>query len=128
MTERVLASTAVTTYGYVYDGGQLRQMTVTITEYTNSGTTTRTGILSFTYDASGAPQTVTCGNTTYLYVTNLQGDVVAILDDAGNPVVQYSYDAWGNLLSTSSAMEDHPVAYNPLRYRGYVYGTVSTLF
>lgn len=128
MTERVLASTAVTTYGYVYDGGQLRQMTITTTVTANEETTTHTETLEFTYDASGAPQTVTCDNTTYLYVTNIQGDVVAILDDTGNPVVQYSYDAWGNLLSTSSTMEDHPVAYNPLRYRGDVYGTVSPFF
>ena len=74
------------------------------------------------------PQTVTCGENTYLYVTNIQGDVVAILDDTGNPVVEYTYDAWGKLLSTSSSVEDHPVAYNPLRYRGDVYGTVSPFF
>lgn len=74
------------------------------------------------------PQTITCGNTTYLYVTNLQGDVVAILDNTGNPVVEYTYDAWGNLLSTSSSMEGHVVEYNPLRYRGYVYDTETELY
>ena len=54
--------------------------------------------------------------------------MVAILDAAGNTVVQYSYDAWGNLLSTNSNVEDHPVAYNPLRYRGYVYDSETELY
>lgn len=61
-------------------------------------------------------------------MTNLQDDVVAILDNAGNPVVEYAYDAWGNLLSTNSSVEGSVVEYNSLRYRGYVYGTVSPFF
>ena len=126
--QRELVSTTETVYSYVYDGGQLRQMTVTITEYTNSGTTTRSATLEFTYSASGAPQALTCGNTTYLYVTNLQGDVLAILDNTGTSVVEYTYDAWGKLLSTTGSTEDHPIAYNPLRYRGYVYDTVTSFY
>lgn len=119
----VLTSTTVTTYSYVYDGGQLRQMTITTTVTADEETTTQTETLEFTYDASGAPQTVTCGNTTYLYVTNLQGDVLAILDSTGNTVVQYSYDAWGNLLSTTGSMANTLGGSNPLRYRGYIYDT-----
>ena len=38
---------------------------------------------------------VTYGGTTYYYATNLQGDVVAILDADGNVKVEYTYDAWG---------------------------------
>ena len=128
VVQRELVSTTETVYSYVYDGGQLRQMTVTITEYSNSGITTRSATLEFTYDASGTPQTLTCGNTTYLYVTNLQGDVLAILDSTGNPVVEYVYDAWGKLLATNSSMEGHVVEYNPLRYRGYVYDTETELY
>jgi YD repeat-containing protein len=56
-------------------------------------------------------------------VTNLQGDVVAILDNTGNPVVEYTYDAWGNLLSVTGSLANTLGADNPLRYRGYVYDT-----
>lgn len=121
--ERVLVFSNVTTYSYVYDGGQLSQMTVTITVTADEETTTQTDTLAFTYDASGAPQTLTWGESTYLYAVNAQGDVVAILDTAGNAVVEYAYDAWGNLLSTTGGMALTLGAYNPLRYRGYVYDT-----
>ena len=128
VTERVLVSTTETTYSYVYDGGQLRQMTVTTTVTADEETTTQTETLSFTYDASGAPQTVTCGANTYLYVTNLQGDVLAILDTDGTPVVEYTYDAWGNLLGTTGSLANTLGADNPLRYRGYVYDTETELY
>ena len=103
-------------------------MTVTTTVTTDEETTTQTETLEFTYDASGVPQTVTCGENTYLYVTNLQGDVVAILDAAGNTVVQYSYDAWGKILDTTGSMADTLGVDNPLRYRGYVYDTETELY
>ena len=89
----------------------------------DGSTTEQTETLSFAYDASGAPQTITWGENTYLYAVNAQGDVVAILDTAGNAVVQYAYDAWGNLLSTTGGMAVTLGRYNPLRYRGYVYDT-----
>jgi YD repeat-containing protein len=60
--------------------------------------------LTFTYDASGNPQTVTYGGTTYYYVTNLQGDVIAILNSAGTKVVSYTYDAWGNSINIAHSM------------------------
>lgn len=37
--------------------------------------------------------------------------------------MEYTYDAWGNLLSTTGGMALTLGAYNPLRYRGYVYDT-----
>ena len=118
-----MVSSTETNYSYVYDGGRLCQMTITTTVTANGETTTQAETLIFTYNASGVPQTITYGNTTYLYVTNLQGDVVAILDTAGNAVVEYAYDAWGNLLSTTGSMAVTLGQYNPLRYRGYVYDT-----
>ena len=103
-TER---SNGSTTYEYVYSGSSLVQMTV------------GSNILRFAYDGT-APMTVTCNGTVYYYVTNLQGDVIAILDGSGNAVVQYTYDAWGNLLGDEPA-DDTIGHLNPLRYRGYVY-------
>ena len=106
-TER---SNGTTTYRYVYNGSSLVQMTV--------GSDT----LYFTSD------TVTLNETTYYYVKNLQGDVVAILDANGIAVVQYTYDAWGNILSTSDTSGVNLGMLNPLRYRGYVYDEESGLY
>jgi len=105
-----------TTYHYVYNGGSLSQMTV--------GSNT----LYFTYDANGAPLTVTYNGTTYYYATNLQGDVTAILNNAGTAVVSYTYDAWGNILDTAGTMKDTLGTLNPLRYRGYVYDVETNLY
>ena len=82
----------------------------------------------FAYDADGKPMSVLYNDVTYYYVTNLQGDVVAILSNTGELVVSYTYDAWGNLLSTSGSMADTLGAENPLRYRGYVYDVETGLY
>ena len=50
----------------------------------------------------------------YYYVTNLQGDVVSILNAGGTSVAEYSYNAWGKVLSATGTM----AAINPIRYRG----------
>ena len=47
--------------------------------------------LHFFYDAQNRP----ANGTAYAYVKSLQGDIVAILDENGNAVVSYGYDAWG---------------------------------
>jgi len=100
-----------TTYRYVYNGSQLSQMTV--------GNNT----LTFTYDVDGRPVAVTYNGTTYFYATNIQGDVLAIMDASKDTVVAYIYDAWGKLLSVTGDMANTLGAINPLRYRGYVYDT-----
>lgn len=82
--------------------------------------------LYFTYDAAGVPLSLTYDGGTYYYVTNLQGDVVAILDSTGTEVVRYSYDAWGNLIT--DVAEGTLGFYNPLRYRGYVYDEETKLY
>ena len=100
-------------FSYIYNGSQLTQMT-------SYGFT-----LCFTYDASGKPMTVTLDGTLYYYVTNLQGDVVGILDANGNQVATYTYDAWGNFTVESY---DTIASFNPLTYRGYVYDYETELY
>ena len=56
---------------------------------------------------------------------NLQGDVVAILNTSGTAVVQYTYEAWGDMV-TDGSQKDTLGFYNPLRYRGYVYDAETT--
>ena len=64
---------------------------------------------------------VNFSGTDYYYVANIQGDIMAILNTSGEPVVQYNYDAWGKLLSTTGTLADTLGEVNPLTYRGYVY-------
>ena len=83
----------------------------------------------YAYDGDGNPryiQTVDAYGTVeegYL-VTNIRGDVVAIVDNAGNVVAKYTYDAWGKLMSVTDASGNdiENVSglgyYNSLRYRG----------
>ena len=85
-------------------------------------------VYSFTYDAVGRPVAITEGNTRYFYVLNQQGDVVAIINGNGDFVVEYYYDAWGRLLSTTGTLATTLGANNPLRYRGYVYDTETGLY
>jgi len=84
--------------------------------------------LTFTYDVDGRPVAVTYNGTTYFYATNIQGDVLAIMDADEYTVVAYSYDAWGKLLSVTGSMASTLGALNPLRYRGYVYDTETGLY
>ena len=59
--------------------------------------------------------------TTYYYLRNAQNDVVKLIDGSGNAVIQYTYDSWGKLLSTSGSLAETFGAEQPFRYRGYVY-------
>ena len=82
---------------------------------------TVTVVLDFIYDESGKPfamiDQLSAQPKTYYYVLNLQGDVVKLIDQDGAEAAAYTYDAWGNILSSSGSMAET----NPLRYRGYYY-------
>ncbi|MBQ8304831.1 MAG: RHS repeat-associated core domain-containing protein [Blautia sp.] len=71
---------------------------------------------------------MTLNNTLYLYIRNLQGDVIGITDRNGNVVVQYSYDSWGNTISTTGSMAATLGAKNPFRYRGYYYDAETGMY
>ena len=59
--------------------------------------------------------------TAYAYVKSLQGDIVAILDENGNTVVSYGYDAWGAPLWCTGELAETLGKVQPFRYRGYVF-------
>ena len=84
--------------------------------------------LHFFYDAQSRPTKVNFNDVTYTYFHNLQGDVVGIIDNAGNLVVEYKYDAWGKPLSTTGLLADTLGIRNPFRYRGYVYDEEAKFF
>ncbi|MDD6817574.1 MAG: hypothetical protein PUD88_03250, partial [Prevotellaceae bacterium] len=84
--------------------------------------------LHFFYDASNKPAIVEYNGTKYAYVHNLQGDIVAILDQSGNVVVQYTYDAWGRPISKIGTLANTLGTIQPFRYRGYVYDEETGLY
>ena len=113
--KRITKTVNGTTYNYHYLGDQL----VELTWGSNK--------LHFTYDSTG-PLSVNCNGTEYFYVKNAQGDVTGLVSASGTRVVTYTYDAWGNLLSTTGTMATTLGEQNPLRYRGYVYDTETGLY
>ena len=113
---RTQRSNGSTTYTYTYDGGKLTQMKM--------GSST----MRFTYGINGHPVSLNYDGTVYYYVTNAQGDVVAILNSSGQEVVSYTYDAWGNMVKKSGSKANDLGTYNPLRYRGYVYDRETGLY
>ena len=64
----------------------------------------------------------------FYYYYNAQGDVMGLRNDSGNSVVQYTYDSWGKLLSTTGTMAGFINPYNPFRYRGYFYDEETGLY
>ena len=84
--------------------------------------------LHFYYDAQSRPAFVEYSGMKYRYLHNLQGDIVGIVDNIGNLVVEYRYDAWGKPISTTGSMADTLGKQNPFRYRGYVYDEETGLY
>ena len=84
--------------------------------------------LHFFYDAQSRPAKINYNGNIYTYLHNLQGDIVGILDNAGDLVVEYKYDAWGKLLSTTGSLAETLGKLNPFRYRGYVYDEETGLY
>ena len=82
--------------------------------------------LLFYYDSDGSATSFSFNGTMYFYVKNLQGDVVRIVDLSGTEVASYVYDAWGNIKDTKGDPTVREL--NPIRYRGYVYDTETSLY
>lgn len=99
-------------HNYVYASGKLLRETY--------GST----ILDFSYALNGAPYSLTYTNgsaspVTYYYITNVQNDVINLVDASGTKVAEYKYDPFGKVITASGSMAET----NPIRYRGYYYDT-----
>ena len=121
---------------FVYNADGLRvQKTVNgvATKYTLHGKnvvhmTSGTDELHFFYDAQNRPAVVVYNGVPYAYVKSLQGDIVAILDENGNAVVSYGYDAWGAPLWCTGELAETLGKVQPFRYRGYVFDEETGLY
>lgn len=100
------------THKYLYAGGKLMRETY--------GSNT----LDFFYDANGTPYALKYNGTVYYYITNLQGDVIQIVDASGNAVATYEYDPYGKVISATGTLAET----NPIRYRGYYYDSETGLY
>ncbi len=76
----------------------------------------------------GTAYAVKYNGTLYYYITNLQGDILHIVNTSGTPVVSYTYSPYGKVLSTTGTLASTLGVDNPLRYRGYYYDADSGLY
>lgn len=77
--------------------------------------------LIFQYDRNDSLVGFVWNGTQYYYVKNLLGDITAVLDATGSCVVNYTYDAWGKVLTVTGDAAATVGQINPFRYRGYYY-------
>ena len=121
-------------YSYTYDESGIRSSKTVNGETTYFTTkdgvilsqTDGTNTMYFQYDNSGNPTGFIYNGNQYFYLTNQMGDIFAITNAAGTVIANYTYGAWGELLSTTPATANDATQLaianaNPLRYRGYYY-------
>ena len=87
------------------------------------GQTKGSDTIVFLYDEKANKYGFDYNGTKYYYIFNVQGDVIGILNEAGNQIVSYTYDAWGKVLSVDGSEASTVGQLNPIRYRGYYYDT-----
>ena len=116
-----------TSYSYDTSGKRLsKTVNGTTTQFYYAGDLlvgqkTGNNIIEFMFDSNGDYFGLEYNGTPYYYIKNLQGDVIAICNNAGNTVVTYEYDAWGKLVAYTDTTGFDLIALNPIRYRSYYY-------
>lgn len=97
--------------------------------------------MNFTYSPSGEPVGFSFLYAEdnepldyYIYLKNLQGDIIGLIDFNGAIYCTYSYDAWGKLTGVYDkngneiTNPNSAALRNPLRYRGYYYDNETGLY
>lgn len=83
--------------------------------------TDSTGIIQrqYVYSDNNVRMAMKVGAKTIFYHYNAHGDVIALTNEAGDIVAEYSYDAWGNVLELMESTNE--AKQNPFGYAGYRY-------
>ena len=115
------------TFSYDARGRRTAKNNITFIYDSNGNLVKQSNGLEFFYDHSGV-FAVKYNNSTYFYRKNAQNDIIAILDNNGNTVVKYKYDAWGNCVVDSSTTNTELANLNPFRYRSYYYDTETDFY
>ena len=85
--------------------------------------------LDFLYDENNKLYGFVLDKTTpYYYVRDVLENILGIIDKSGNLVVQYAYNAWGKLVSTSGTLATTVGEYNPFRYKGYYFDSDTGMY
>ena len=74
-------------------------------------------LIGYTYKTAEA-------ETECILVKNQQGDVEKVISADGTILASYTYDAWGNVLTSEGSL----AASNPIRYRGYYFDAETGLY
>ncbi|MFA5007100.1 MAG: RHS repeat-associated core domain-containing protein [Candidatus Izemoplasmatales bacterium] len=86
-----------------------------------NGVTQDTYEIRYLIDSDGSILGFVYEDATYYYLKDLQGNVIGVIDEAGNELVQYEYDAYGNVISNPDDPNGNIFEINPYTYRGYRY-------
>lgn len=127
---------------YVWSNGKILTQYITLI----ASSTDRNGVTKYfeigpipskiIYDDSGTPQGfIFADGVQFAFVRNLQGDVIAVVNQDGEVMMEYSYDPWGNIeyhlneeyIPTEEAALIF-TALCPLTYRGYNYDFTTGLY
>ena len=117
-----------TTFAYDGTGRRVGKGNIAFTYDSDGRLIKQSDGLEFIYDNSGVIGLKYAGDT-YFYRRDCQGNIIAVIDNAGNVVVEYKYDAWGN--HEAIVANEAYVALanlNPYRYRGYYYDSETDLY
>lgn len=74
----------------------------------------------FNYDEQGEIVGLSCEGQEYFYIRDITGNITKIVDESGDVVVSYTYDAWGNfnqIIYRNCLVAHH----NPFVYKGYFF-------
>ncbi len=99
-----------TSVNYFLDG-------TNIIKEVRSGQTNTT--LQCFYDSNNEIIGFTYNNIKYLYLKNLQKDVIGIVDNNNNVMVKYYYNAYGQIVNVVDTSGISLSTINPFRYRSY---------
>jgi RHS repeat-associated protein len=122
-TQKVITEgTSIYTYEYELQGSCVIRETLTKTV---NGLRTESYELIFLYDVNNTHIGFLLDGIEYFYLTDLLGNIISILAEDGTEMVKYEYDAYGNIInSTTGILSD----INPYTYRGYRYDSETGLY
>jgi RHS repeat-associated protein len=118
MSKVITVGTTVETYTYDLIGSTVHRE-VYVKKV--GGVTTDTYEIRYLIDYDGSIIGFIYEDDTYYYLKDLQGNIIRIIDEAGNELVQYEYDAYGNLINNPNDPINNFFKINPYTYRGYRY-------
>ena len=123
-----LTKYGATTFAYDGAGRRVSKGNITFTYDSDGRLIKQSDGLEFIYDHSGITGVKYNGNI-YFYRKDAQGNIISLLDNNGNVVVEYKYDAWGN--HGAEVADEEYVALaenNPFRYRSYYFDSETDLY